>query len=50
VSLDFRFHAPDAVVAALEAARLHVIERTEREPYEGAEYQSRRSYLLARAV
>ena len=49
VSLDFRFHSPDAVAAALGAAGLPVIERVEREPYEGAEYPSRRCYLLARA-
>ena len=49
VSLDFRFHDPDRVSAALGAAGLRVIERVEREPYEGAEYPSRRCYLLARA-
>ena len=50
VSLDFRFHDPGKVVEALRAARLAVIEHTEREPYEGVEYPSRRCYLLARAV
>lgn len=50
VSLDFRFHEPARVVEALRAARLEVFERTEREPYEGAEYPSRRCYLLARAT
>jgi len=50
VNLDFRFHVPSKVIEALESARLLVIERVEREPYEGAEYQSRRCYLLARAV
>jgi SAM-dependent methyltransferase len=50
VSLDFRFHEPSAVVAALRSARLPVIEHVEREPYEGAEYPSRRCYLLARAI
>ena len=49
VSLDFRFHSPDAVESALEAAGLPVFERVEREPYEGAEHPSRRCYLLARA-
>jgi hypothetical protein len=29
---------------------LEVIERVEREPYEAAEYPSRRCYLIARAV
>ncbi|MFA6958166.1 MAG: class I SAM-dependent methyltransferase [Thermoanaerobaculia bacterium] len=50
VSLDFRFHEPARVVEALRAARLEVFERTEREPYEGVEYPSRRCYLLARAT
>jgi len=50
VSLDFRFHLPGDVVAALQAAGLAVIEHTEREPYEGAEYPSRRCYLLASAA
>jgi SAM-dependent methyltransferase len=50
VNLDFRFHASDAVIEALRAAQLTVIEHVEREPYEGAEYQSRRCYLLARAI
>jgi len=48
VSLDFRFHSPDAVERALAAAGLRVTERVEREPYEEAEYPSRRCYLLAR--
>ncbi|HEX3529064.1 MAG TPA: methyltransferase domain-containing protein [Thermoanaerobaculia bacterium] len=47
VSLDFRFHVPSEVIAALQSAHLKVIEHTEREPYEGAEYPSRRCYLLA---
>ena len=50
VNLDFRFHAPADVVKAMQAARFVVFEHVEREPYEGAEYQSRRCYLLARAV
>ena len=49
VSLDFRFHRPSEVIESLRAARLEVIEQTEREPYEGAEYPSRRCYLLAKA-
>lgn len=49
VSLDFRFHVPGQVVEALRSAGLTVIEHVEREPYEGAEYPSRRCYLLARA-
>jgi SAM-dependent methyltransferase len=50
VSLDFRFHLPSDVVRALEAARFDVTESVEREPYEGAEYPSRRCYLFARAA
>jgi SAM-dependent methyltransferase len=50
VSLDFRFHEPAAVSDALRTAALPVIEHVEREPYEGAEYPSRRCYLLARAI
>lgn len=50
VSLDFRFHVPGTVAEGLRAAGLPVIEHVEREPYEGAEYPSRRCYLLARAA
>jgi SAM-dependent methyltransferase len=50
VNLDFRFHPPAAVIEAMRSAHLSVIEHVEREPYEGAEYPSRRCYLLARAV
>jgi SAM-dependent methyltransferase len=50
VSLDFRFHIPGSVIEALRCAQLAVIEQVEREPYEGAEYPSRRCYLLARAA
>ncbi len=50
VSLDFRFHVPDGVAGALRSENLEVIERVEREPYEAAEYPSRRCYLVARAV
>jgi SAM-dependent methyltransferase len=50
VSLDFQFHVPRDVVEALRSAHLQVIEQVEREPYEGAEYPSRRCYLLARAA
>jgi hypothetical protein len=48
VSLDFRFLMPGEIVASLETAGLVVTESTEREPYEGAEYPSRRCYLFAR--
>jgi SAM-dependent methyltransferase len=49
VSLDFRFHDPAAIVRELGRARLTVLERVEREPYEGVEFPSRRGYILARA-
>lgn len=48
VSLDFHFLEARAVTAALQAAGLRVTESIEREPYEGAEYPSRRGYLFAR--
>jgi SAM-dependent methyltransferase len=50
VSLDFRFLVPKDVVASLHSASFAVTELIEREPYEGAEYPSRRCYLLARAT
>ena len=50
VSLDFRFLQPGAVIAALHGAGFLVTESVEREPYEGAEFRSRRCYLFARAV
>src|SRR5262245_9041671 len=50
VNLDFRFHIPADVIAAMRGAQLAVVEHVEREPYEGAEYRSRRCYLLSRAV
>jgi SAM-dependent methyltransferase len=49
VSLDFVFHQPATVIEAMRVTSLHVMEHVEREPYEGAEYSSRRCYLLARA-
>lgn len=50
VSLDFHFLQPGAVSAALQSASFLISEFVEREPYEGAEYPSRRCYLFARAV
>lgn len=50
VSLDFRCHAPELVIEVLRLANLPVIEQVLREPYDGAEYPSRRCYLVARAV
>jgi hypothetical protein len=50
VSLDFRAHLPGTIVEALRSASFAVIEEVQREPYEGAEYPSRRCYLFARAA
>lgn len=50
VDLDFRFQDPENVIAALRRANLQVREHVAREPYDGAEYPSRRCYLLVRAV
>jgi len=50
VSLDFRFQLPTKVIEALRSAHFTVIEHVEREPYEGAEYPSRRCYIFARAA
>lgn len=50
VSLDFRFHQPDAVAKVMSSAQFAIVESCEREPYEGVEYPSRRCYLLARAT
>jgi len=50
VSLDFYFLTPGHVTAALVKAGFKVTESVEREPYEGAEYASRRCYLFARAL
>jgi SAM-dependent methyltransferase len=47
-SLDFYFHLPDTVIAALAAAGFVLEARLDREPYSGAEHPSRRCYLLAR--
>jgi SAM-dependent methyltransferase len=50
VNLDFHFHQVATVIDALRSAHFEVIEQSEREPYAGVEYQSRRGYLLAKAV
>jgi SAM-dependent methyltransferase len=47
-SLDFTFHAPDAVVAALGAAGFTLEARLDRAPYPDVEHPSQRTYLLAR--
>ncbi|HEY6037452.1 MAG TPA: class I SAM-dependent methyltransferase, partial [Kofleriaceae bacterium] len=47
-SLDFTFHDPDAVAAALAAAGFTLEARLDREPYPEVEHPSRRTYLLAR--
>ncbi len=48
VDVRFRFLAPDAIVASLEAAGFALHARVEREPVEGAEHPSARCMLLAR--
>ena len=48
VSLDFRFLLPRDVIASLQDAGFAATETVEREPYDGAEYPSRRCYLFAR--
>lgn len=47
-SLDFMFHRPEAVIAALVEAGFSLEARLDREPYPGAEHPSQRTYLLAR--
>jgi trans-aconitate methyltransferase len=47
-SLDFTFHDPDAVVAALNEAGFTLEARLDRAPYPGVEHASQRTYLLAR--
>ncbi len=47
VSLEFHFLEPSRVRDALRSAGFTVTESVEREPYENAEYQSRRCYLFA---
>ncbi len=49
VSLDFRCHTPENIVEALRSANLAVIEQVHREPYDGAEYPSRRCYVAQAA-
>jgi SAM-dependent methyltransferase len=47
-SLDFRFHRPEAVAAALVDAGFALEARLDREPYPGVEHPTQRCYLLAR--
>jgi SAM-dependent methyltransferase len=46
-SLNFFFHDPDAVVAALTLAGFTLEARLDRAPYRDVEHPTRRSYLLA---
>jgi SAM-dependent methyltransferase len=48
VSIDFWFHPPQAVAAALEGAGLVIEARLERAPHPDVEHPSQRAYLLAR--
>jgi ubiquinone/menaquinone biosynthesis C-methylase UbiE len=47
-SLDFMFHLPDAVVAALTEAGFTLEARLDRAPYPDKEHPTQRCYLLAR--
>jgi len=47
VDVDFYFHDPAVVTAALRRAGLGVVEHTERDPYPDVEYPSRRAYIAA---
>lgn len=46
-SLDFEFHEPATVIAALEVAGFSLEARLDRKPYPDVEYPSERTYLLA---
>jgi SAM-dependent methyltransferase len=48
VDLDFYYLNPDEVTAGLVAAGFEVTARTDREPIPGAEFASRRCYLVCR--
>jgi SAM-dependent methyltransferase len=48
VDLDFHYLEPGQVAAELAAAGFRVMARTDREPWQDVEHQTRRSYLLAR--
>lgn len=48
-SLDFRFHLPDRVIAALTEAGFTLEARLDRAPYPEKEHPTERCYLLARA-
>ena len=47
VDLDFHFFLPEAVANAFTGSGFRVVETHVRDPYEGAEYPSRRAYMLA---
>ena len=48
VDLDFYYLDPQEVVAGITGAGFVVMGRTDREPWPGAEHESRRCYLLCR--
>ncbi|MFT3697931.1 MAG: class I SAM-dependent methyltransferase [Kofleriaceae bacterium] len=48
--LEFVFHEPAKVIAALEASGFVIEARLDRAPYPAVEHQSQRCYLLARAI
>lgn len=47
VDVDFMFFTTDFILSCLKDSGFENIEITEREPYPGVEYQSRRSYVFA---
>ncbi|HET9620532.1 MAG TPA: class I SAM-dependent methyltransferase [Kofleriaceae bacterium] len=47
-ALDFTFHPPEAVIAAVTAAGFTLEARLDRQPYPDVEHPSQRTYLLAR--
>ncbi len=48
VNLDFHFLRPEEIQDCLRAVGFEVEEIVEREPYRGAEHESRRAYIFAR--
>lgn len=47
VDIDFMFFTADFIFSCLKDSGFEKIEITEREPYPGAEYESRRAYVFA---
>lgn len=47
INIDFMFYNPDYILSCLSNTGFKKIEITEREPYPGVEYESRRAYVFA---